>query len=146
MDIQKVIIAFVALVTTTSQAFAGSSSNASICHWQDYNAIWKLITVSENAVEKHLSIHDDSLPGGVTSFTGIELDENCSEVATLASCGTCLVSYGTAQPGCSNSECQDLVGQTDSFCINTDWDSICVSKAYQLCVGDDFENPIICEP
>jgi len=131
------IITFVMVLVTTSQVSADPPTELNICHWQDYNGYWKLITVNAQAVDAHLTIHDDALPGDVTTFTGIELDENCAEVASLPSCGDCFTgSSPEGRLGCEITECADLVGEIDNFC--TDWGYwawSCVEIALGVCDG-----------
>jgi len=124
-------IAFVALATMTSNAMANDSDDMDICHWQDYNGAWKLITVSENGALNHLRLHDDAFPGGVTSVNSIQLDENCAEIA---SCGNCLEAHDG--PGCSNTACQDAVVAEDFVCgLLEDWDTICAGEATVYCAN-----------
>jgi len=132
------IITFVFVLIATSQVWAGSPNDVNICHWQDYNGYWKLITVNAKAVDAHLTIHDDALPGEVTTFTGIELDENCAEVASLPSCGNCYINSNPIEgrTGCEITECADLVGSFDPYCLgdnNGYWDSTCVGEAMSSC-------------
>jgi hypothetical protein len=59
---------------------SAADNKVDICHFQERNDSWKLITVRERAVEGHLENHDDALPGKTTSQTGTVLDANCVEV------------------------------------------------------------------
>lgn len=59
-------------------------------------------------------------------------------------CGSgpsCFEPHGT--PGCSDGECCSAVCNLDSFCCNTQWDSICVNEAVDLCVGNPFVGPVV---
>jgi hypothetical protein len=145
---KSVIVTLLLALVTISQASADPSGDLNICHWQDYNGYWKLITVNEQAVDAHLTIHDDALPGEQTTFTGIELDQNCAEVASLPSCGNCYQSSGPGgRAGCEITECADLVEEgvpelgtnPDPFCTNNYWDAVCVGEAITVCEG------VVCE-
>jgi hypothetical protein len=63
-----------------SSAVAYAEAQVDLCHYSEEEAIWVLITISENAVPAHLRNHDDAYPGGVTP-SGVTLDENCAPVA-----------------------------------------------------------------
>lgn len=114
-----------------SSAMAEKREKILICHYDEEYDYWKLIDINGNAAPAHFANHDDAIPGGVTSQSGISLDNSCEPV--LDSCGDCLEANGT--PGCTNAECQDAVCAVDPFCCDVAWDSICADEAVDLCVG-----------
>jgi len=67
---------------------AGSTAifakTVAICHYQPENEAWRLISINENALERHLANHDNAVPGGVTAKTRTRLDEACSPLRELA--------------------------------------------------------------
>ena len=117
------------LVAQIGLVSAAGQPQVNICHFDKDAGIWKKINIGSPAVAAHLGNHDDSLPGGTTSKTSTELDENCQPRPT--GCGNCSEAHGS--PGCSDTDCQNTVCANDSFCCDTAWDSICVEEALDLC-------------
>jgi hypothetical protein len=57
-------------------------------------------------------------------------------VAPPAPCpapGSCVVAHGT--PGCEDAGCCEAVCAVDDFCCTSQWDSVCVTEATDLCLG-----------
>ena len=55
-------------------------------------------------------------------------------VTCEATCGTgesCYTAH--AAPGCNDGECCETVCTADPFCCTTQWDSLCVNRAWDLC-------------
>ena len=115
--------------STTGAALAGGGKT-NVCHFQELEGDWKLISIGNPAVAAHLKNHDDALPGGVTSQTLTQLSDQCVPVVTV-SCGDCTMIHGT--PGCEVEACEDIVCAGDAFCCGTEWDSFCVQDALQNC-------------
>ncbi len=68
----------------------------------------------------------------------VEWDQACANQAIdICTCtpdaGSCYLPNGT--PGCEINECCTLVCAEDPFCCATEWDTLCVSRAVELC-GD----------
>ena len=49
--------------------------------------------------------------------------------------GNCCDPAGNGSPGCEVAACCTAVCADDSFCCNTEWDSICAESAAELCVA-----------
>jgi hypothetical protein len=67
-------------------AFAGGKPKVEICHFDQDYGVWKLISISNKAVNQHLTKHDDGLPGGKTLGTETPLDEACTLQALTCPC------------------------------------------------------------
>ena len=131
------IVSIVGLLISAGQSWAAPREKVGICHYQEDQGTWKLITVGEPAAMSHTAKHDDAVPGGETSITGTTLDYNCEP--TMPSCGTCLSI--SPNPGCTNVACEAAVGAIDPFCINASWDWICVGEAQTYCVSGGICTP-----
>jgi len=79
----KRIVFAVLLAVISMPAFAAKLPKVDICHFDLDYGVWKLISISENAIEKHFENHDDGLPGEATLGTGAQLDEACALKTTL---------------------------------------------------------------
>lgn len=82
----KIIFTFTFMLFATT-GFAAENEKVDICHFDLDYGVWKLINISDNAIEKHLENHDDGLPESETLGTGTPLDENC-EVMPACPCWT----------------------------------------------------------
>ncbi len=74
----------------------------------------------------------------VGSFVGSELGTGavsltCGLDSCTATSGACTEENGSA--GCSDESCCETVCAIDSFCCDTNWDSVCVEEAAGLCSG-----------
>ena len=67
------------IMALVGMAHPGMGRAEEICHFQPGNGTWKKLRVGENAATAHLQNHDDAPPGGTTTQTGTELDEECVE-------------------------------------------------------------------
>ena len=81
----KRIVITMLLAVLSMPAFADVQEKVDICHFDMDFGVWKLISISGNAVEPHFANHDDGLPGGETVGTFVQLDELCI-------CDTCISS------------------------------------------------------
>ena len=62
----------------------------------------------------------------------VEFDECGTIEAELPSCGNCLsTGHGT---GCEVEACSSAIGALDPFCIDVEWDGLCVGQASDVCV------------
>ena len=129
---KRIIIALL-LVLMSAPLLAAQEVKVDICHFDYEGGYWALINISGNAVEAHLTNHDDGFPDTTTSSTGTYLDGNCEEV-TLPACGDCLISNGT--PGCEVQACADIVCPLDSFCCDVEWDFSCAEEGQEFCQGE----------
>jgi len=59
---------------------------------------------------------------GPAGFVEAPADSNCFEV------------WGGV--GCDDAECEGIVGAVDSYCVNVEWDGICVAEALDMCTID----------
>jgi hypothetical protein len=64
-------------------AFAATEDKVDICHFDLDYGVWKLISISDNAVEGHFNNHDDGLPHGETLGTTTLLDDGCEPAVAL---------------------------------------------------------------
>lgn len=140
MKIRFLAILLVAVFATSlfgaSTAMAERLPKIDICHYDEDYGYWVLINVNANSAPAHYENHDDGLPGGATSQTGTELDEDCEPVLPL--CGDCLTGPG---PGCEVEACEAEVCAIDSFCCDVAWDGICQDEAWDICVGGGICRP-----
>ena len=74
----------VGMFMTASPALAAPPVKVEICHFDLDYGVWKLISVSSNAVDQHFTHHDDGLPAGDTLGSSTALDEVCTPVPLLA--------------------------------------------------------------
>lgn len=82
----KRIVITLLLAVMSMPAFAAQEEKVDICHFDlDYGA-WKLISISDNAVESHFNNHDDGLPDGQTLGTTTLLSDDCEPVEPLLTC------------------------------------------------------------
>ena len=134
---KRIIIALL-LVLMSAPLLAAPEDKVDICHFDYEGGYWTLITISGNAVESHLTNHDDGFPDTTTSSTGTYLDVNCEEV-TLPACGDCLTSNNT--PGCEVAACETIVCDDvgDNFCCGANggyWDDVCAQEGQEFCQGE----------
>ena len=73
----KRILITVLLAVMSMSASAAKKENVGICHFDLDYGVWKLISISGKAVNKHFTNHDDGLPGGETLGTTTLLDDRC---------------------------------------------------------------------
>lgn len=86
-----------------------------ICHFQEENDSWKLLSLPQLAAAAHLEHHDDALPGGTTPQTGTVLDADCEEVEITCPCAT----VGTAVELNELFLAQDFEGEArTTFCVD----------------------------
>ena len=69
-------------------ALAGNKDKVDICHFDLDYGVWKLLSISGNAIEGHFKNHDDGLPEDDTLGTGTPLDSTCEVAATACPCWT----------------------------------------------------------
>lgn len=65
------------LVGASTPVAAAPAGKTDICHFDGVTGTWIRISVSAHAVVAHLTHHNDALPGGPTTITGTQLDQNC---------------------------------------------------------------------
>lgn len=119
MQINYSIVAFAAIATLAAPAtvFAGKQAKQDICHWDADAELFKVISVSGNAVAKHMANHGDILPG--TWFTDADGD-----------------GYGDA--GAATDPCPNA-GFVDNSNDCNDADAAINPAAEEAC-GDDIDN------
>lgn len=82
-----------------------------------------------------LTLSDDGVScDGAINCTGAAICDNAS--------GSCCAKEGNGTPGCSNSECCEMICADDPHCCETEWDEICALQASFLC--DYCKNPPQC--
>lgn len=81
-----VFVCAVVLGLVSLDSVSARNNKVNICHYQEGNDSWKLISVGQPAAGAHLQNHDDALPGGTTSKTGTMLDADCEEVTVICPC------------------------------------------------------------
>lgn len=84
----KRIVMTVLLTAMSMSAFAGNEDKVDICHFDLDYGVWKLLSISGNAIEWHFENHDDGLPEDDTLGTGTPLDSTCEVAATACPCWT----------------------------------------------------------
>ena len=114
------------LLVGVTNAMAAAPPKTDVCHFQPENGTWKKLSVGGNAPAAHLKNHDDTLPGGVTTQTGTQLNGNCE-----ALCGDCGATGHGA--GCQLHTCEAAVCAVDAFCCDNDWDGVCANEAIAIC-------------
>jgi hypothetical protein len=62
-------------------------------------------------------------------------------IACGPSAGSCFSSHGA--PGCQDESCCHVVGEIDPFCIQEEWDGLCVDEANALCSPGVVTGPIV---
>jgi len=83
------IVITLLLAVISLPALAAETDKVDICHFDLDYGVWKLVSISGNAVEAHFENHDDGLPDGEPTLgTGTELDENCEIVTNACPCFT----------------------------------------------------------
>lgn len=84
----KRIVITVLLMAMSMSAFADNEDKVDICHFDLDYGVWKLLSISGNAIEGHFENHDDGLPEDDTLGTGTPLDSTCEVAATACPCWT----------------------------------------------------------
>lgn len=80
-----------------------------ICHHSEEDGTWKLISIPENAVARHIQNHDDGLPGESSSQTNTALQNDCA----VTQCS------GTTAPGLTGCWFLGEFGEScDDVCSN----------------------------
>ena len=147
-NIPKLAYLILVLVFCVDPATAGS--HLSICHYQPDNNGWKQLTIGSPAVAKHLTNHDDALPGGTTTQSGLQLDADCAPVFTSCPCfsvedatqalgDTREIAGGAVTETCLTGRTNGLPG-TDLDSVRTDAlapldDTFAMALAGPICVG-----------
>ncbi|MFO0873970.1 MAG: trypsin-like peptidase domain-containing protein [Phycisphaerales bacterium] len=84
-----------------------------------------------------ISVHDRSFGRRCTALAATcvaaLIGSAASGQANCPAAGSCFVAHATG--GCDNQACCQAVCAIDPFCCNSQWDSICVNEANQLCAG-----------
>jgi len=79
----------------STPALAAKADNVDICHFDMDYGVWKLISISGNAVDMHFTNHDDGLPDGATLGTVTLLDDGCEPADPAeASCVDGIINQG----------------------------------------------------
>lgn len=74
---KKTVLFATSCVFLMTQAAAQPAPKVSICHFDEDEAAWVAITISEHGAAAHMRNHDDGLPGATTAVSGTPLDANC---------------------------------------------------------------------
>ena len=80
------IVCALVLGVVSLGSVSARNNKMDICHYQEENDGWKLLSVGQPAAGAHLEHHDDALPGGTTSQTGTVLDADCEVVEVICPC------------------------------------------------------------
>ena len=75
---RRTVLVATSCVFLVAQAFAEPAPKVSICHFDEEEAAWLAISISEQGAAAHMRNHDDALPGATTAITGTPLDEACA--------------------------------------------------------------------
>jgi hypothetical protein len=75
---RKTVLVATSCVFLVAQAFAAPPPKVSICHFDEEEAAWVSITISEQGAAAHMRNHDDALPGAATAVSGTALDADCA--------------------------------------------------------------------
>ena len=81
-----VVCAVMAGLVSPSRVLAGNN-NVNICHFQEENDSWKLLSLPQPSSVAHLEHHDDAIASGFTAQTGTALDADCVEITATCPCG-----------------------------------------------------------
>jgi len=91
--------------------------------------------INPNAVVCQDLTPEDCIASEGSSAPGLFcVDVTCPIVACINRAGSCFGAHGTT--GCENAFCCEKVCAADPSCCSTDWDSICVDRARDLCSWD----------
>jgi len=116
-------------VVSTSPGCGGCACETCVCQMDSYccNNQWDSICVGECV--QQCGGCGPGTDGGPKLDSGTVADQG--PVGDGGGPG-CVVS---ASPGCGGCACEACVCQMDSYCCNTEWDSICVDECVQQCGG-----------
>ena len=82
-----VVVCAVVLGVVNPGRVAAGNNKVDICHFQEENDSWKLLSLPQSSAAAHLEHHDDAIPGGTTAQSGTDLDAECVKVAVTCPCG-----------------------------------------------------------
>lgn len=80
---KKSVLALTSCILISMQAFSAPKPKVAICHFDEEEAAWVAISISEQGAAAHLRNHDDGAPGAATAVTGTQLDANCAAAAAV---------------------------------------------------------------
>lgn len=66
------------LITMIYAATASAGGKTAICHYSEEEGSWKSVSIGDKAAVAHMNNHDDAVPGGYTTMSGTNLDEECA--------------------------------------------------------------------
>jgi hypothetical protein len=81
-----VVVCAVVLGFTSLDSVSAKNNKVDICHYQEENDRWKLLSLPQPAAAAHLEHHDDAIPSGTTAQTQTVLDADCEPVEVICPC------------------------------------------------------------
>jgi hypothetical protein len=100
--IRTLVVVYAVVRGFTSPTAVCASGKVDICHFQEKNDSWKLLSVGVPAVGAHLENHDDAVPGETTSQTGTVLDADCIPVTSCDIPGGSCIVFITSETSSGN--------------------------------------------
>lgn len=74
------------VVVTAAAPPPQKAEKVNVCHWSEDEGSWNKLSIGAPALAAHLRNHDDAVPGGTTSQTSTQLDDDCQAAAALLTC------------------------------------------------------------